>query len=376
MKRYYYIFFIIYLFLLSPTYSQTNYLDFVSHYLQDFPDKTEFSVAIWENGKTAQIGLRKENGQIIQVDNFDRLFEIGSITKTFTANLVMQQMETGNIDLQTPIQQYLPVKIAKDTFKGHTITLEHLLTHTSGLSNGPDSYTLPYIKALICSPKNPNKYFKAKHYHRYLQKFELDYIPGTEWNYNNSAYALLGSIVERQSGMSWAEMTEKYIFTPLEMNDSDVSITKENKKKLVPGITSKGKKSKPWDMNFINPAGSIKSTLNDMLKYALAEIEISPSYFQEAQNPVDYRVKMPEGKLWNGNANGLGWWHNLEDKNHPFMWHAGSTGGYTSFVGFSHQANRAVVVLSNISSSHPKSREKGEIPKPIKLGHELMRWEM
>ena len=128
MKRYYYIFFIIYLFLLSPTYSQTNYLDFVSHYLQDFPDETEFSVAIWENGEATQIGLRKENGHIIQVDNFDRLFEIGSITKTFTANLVMQQVEAGNIDLQAPMQQYLPVKMVNVRSNGSHI--QHNLTNS------------------------------------------------------------------------------------------------------------------------------------------------------------------------------------------------------------------------------------------------------
>ena len=131
-------------------------------------------------------------------------------------------------------------------------------------------------------------------------------------------------------------------------------------------------------MDFINPAGVIKSTLNDMLKYAAAQLNPPTkelAFLQAAHDPMSYEIKMPEGKLWDGNSMGLGWWHNLEQEGKTFLWHGGASGGYTAFVGFSKEKNRAVVVLSNISSSHPDSRGENRIPKPMLLGQKLMRME-
>ncbi|MEZ4983631.1 MAG: serine hydrolase [Saprospiraceae bacterium] len=95
--------------------------------------------------------------------------------------------------------------------------------------------------------------------------------------------------------------------------------------------------------------------------------------FEATHDPLGFQIKMPEDKLWQGNAMGLGWWHNLEDANNTFIWHAGSSGGYTAFVGFSKSKKKAVVILSNISSSHPSARAESRIPIPILLGQKILR---
>lgn len=363
--------------LAPPLFSQSVTLDkLIQEETKGLPNGTELSIGILEDGAWTKIGYRLEDNSLIEVKNDDKIFEIGSITKTFTASIIQQLAAEGQLSLSDPIQKYLPVRMAQDSFQGHTITVQHLLTHTSGLSTGPPSFTLPYLRAIVFSPKNPNRNFKAKHYYRYLKKFELTYVPGLEWSYNNAGYGLLGEIIKEVSGRSWEESVRQNIFQPLGMRDSYFEINSENKNRLVVGITEKGKKSRPWEMNFINPAGAIKSTLNDMTIYAEVQLKSTSEhlYFLNlAQDPLDFSIKLPEDKLWKGNAMGLGWWHNLEDPQHTFVWHGGASGGYTAFVGFSKSQEKAVVILSNISSSHPESRGENRIPKPMLLGQKILR---
>ncbi|MCB0570929.1 MAG: beta-lactamase family protein [Phaeodactylibacter sp.] len=339
------------------------------------PDGVELSIGLIDDGRATKLGYRIEGQRPVAVENADKIFEIGSVTKTFTAALIVKLAEEGKMPLSAPIQAYLPVQMARDSFEGHTITVEHLLMHTSGLSESPYTFTLPYLRAKLFSPKNPNRNFKARHYYKYLSKFELDYLPGEQWDYNNAAYGLLGEFAAMQYGLPWEEAVRQYLFEPLKMQHSYFRADKQNKDQFVTGITAKGKKARLWEMDLINPAGAIKSTLNDMLLYASAQLSPpsdSLAFLAAAHNPVGYQVKMPEGSIWHGNAMGLGWWHNLEGEGPHFIWHGGGTGGYSAFIGFSKERNRAVVVLANISGSHPLARAENRIPKPILLGQALI----
>lgn len=351
-------------------------LDLIKEEAQNLPAGTELSIGVLENGNWTKIGYQLEDNKFVKIKNEDKIFEVGSITKTFTASLIMKLVDEGKMKLTDPIQEYLPFQMAQDSFKNNTITIQHLITHTSGLSSGPPSFTLPYLKALIFTPKNPNRNFKAKHYYRYLKKFKLDYVPGQKWDYNNAGYGLLGAFVRDINGKSWEKSVQENIFVPLGMRDSYFAIDKNNEDSFIVGITAKGKKSKPWQMKFINPAGAIKSTLNDMILYTSAQIEASRGnlgFFEATHDPLNFQIKMPKDKLWKGNAMGLGWWHNFEDEQKTFIWHGGSSGGYTAFIGFSKTDERAVVILSNISSSNPSARAANRIPIPILLGQKILR---
>lgn len=371
-------FLIVQLCLITTTISaqSAELIDLIKEETQNLSNGTELSIGVLENGNWTKIGYRLVDNEFVKTKNDDKLFEVGSITKTFTASLIMKLVDEGKMKLSDPIQNYLPVQMAQDSFQNNTITVQHLITHTSGLSSGPSSFTLPYLKALIFTPKNPNRNFKAKQYYRYLRKFKLDYVPGQKWEYNNAGYGLLGEFISKSNGISWEESVQENIFTPLGMRDSYFTIDKHNKDSFVVGITAKGKKSKPWEMKFINPAGAIKSTLNDMIIYTSAQLVTSSQkfgFFEETHDPWNFQIKMPEDKLWKGNAMGLGWWHNLEDEQNTFIWHAGSSGGYTAFVGFSKSKEKAVVILSNISSSNPSARAENRIPTPILLGQKILR---
>jgi CubicO group peptidase (beta-lactamase class C family) len=349
----------------------------ISEQVSNCPPGTEFAIGIITPDTTFLIGVKQTAEGLIRVANENAIFEIGSITKTFTANLIMKQVQEGRIDLAAPIENYLPIPIPGNQYEGHKINVQHLLTHSSTLSNTPSTYTLPYLKALLFSPKNPNKNFKAKHYYRYLKDFSLDTIPGFSWNYNNSAYGLLGEMLAHQTGKSWAIQVQEAIFQPLGMQDTYLRIPKAVEHRFVPRIDADGKQNtKTWDMHFIDPAGTIKSTLADMLKYAKAQLSVSNSdlgFIQLSQAPLSYTLAMPVGTLWEGNTMGLGWWHNQEQGAEDFIWHGGSTDGHTSFIGFSPKTKTAVVVLSNLSANHPAGRAERNIPIAIYMGQNKLR---
>ena len=349
----------------------------ISEQLTNCPPGTEFAIGIITPDSTFQIGVKQTSTGLIVIANENAIFEIGSITKTFTANLVMKQVQEGKMTLEEPIENYLPLPIPGNQYEGHKIKVQHLLTHSSTLEDTPSSYSLPYLKARLLSPGNPNKNFKARHYYQYLKDFSLDTVPGIIWDYNNSGYGLLGEMLLHQTGKSWAVHVQEDIFQPLDMQDSYLRLPKAAKERFVPKIDANGKQStKTWDMHFIDPAGTIKSTLSDMLKYAQAQLSV-PNYdlafMQLSQVPLNDTLPMPTGTLWEGNTMGLGWWHNQEQGSEDFIWHGGSTDGHTSFIGFSPTTKTAVVVLSNLSANHPAGRGERRRPIAIYMGQNILR---
>ena len=156
------------------------------------------------------------------------------------------------------------------------------------------------------------------------------------------------------------------------MNHSFFRINQTNRGQLVMGITEKGKKAKPWEMDLMDPAGAIKSTLQDMIKYIRAQLQPKANqldFLALTHDPLKYDIIIEEG-TWKGNFMGLGWWHGTS---RDFLWHAGATGGYTAFVGFSPERQKGVVILSNLSSSHPAARNSDNVPLIVAMGHELMK---
>src|SRR5687768_10124353 len=190
----------------------------------------------------------------MQVDN---IFRIGSITKQFTAVAILQLMEQGKLNLQDEITKFIP----DYPTQGNKITIEHLLTHTSGIR----SYTsmsdyFGKIK-LDMKPSEMIDYFKNE---------PMDFAPGAEHRYNNSGYYLLGYIIEQITGKTYAQYLEENFFKPLEMTNSlygnDQAIIK--KRASAYSMGDNGFENSP-SMSMTQPyaAGSIQSTVSDLFKW-------------------------------------------------------------------------------------------------------------
>lgn len=187
----------------------------------------------------------------------DNVFRIGSISKQFTAVAILQLMEQGKLGLQDDITKFIP----DYPTHGHKITIEHLLTHTSGIQSYTGMKEFGTISRLDKTPEELISFFKNQ---------PMEFAPGTKWNYNNSGYFLLGYIIEKLSGKTYPEYVEENIFKPLGMTNSyygsDSKIIKNRA-----AAYSKNEKgfinAEPLSMTLPYAAGSLQSTVEDLYKW-------------------------------------------------------------------------------------------------------------
>lgn len=266
----------------------------------------------------------------------DNVFEIGSITKQFTAVSILMLEEQGKLKIEDEITKYIP----DYPTLGKTITIHHLLNHTSGIK----SYTsMDSFMPLARTDMNPTEI---------IDKFKnepMDFDPGEKFLYNNSGYILLGYIIEVVSGQSYAEFIQEHIFDKVGMTASYYG----SMKKLIPN-RAKGYQ----DQNgFVNAdylsltlpyaAGSIMSTVDDLLKWQnaiSANSLIKRSSLEKAINgsTLNNGEKIPYGYGWGkGNINGS-----------PSIEHSGGIFGYTTNGIFLPEENMYVIGLSNCDCSN------------------------
>ena len=200
---------------------------------------------------------------------------LGSITKQFTAMLILQLAAENKLDLQAPITTYLP-DYPKET--GDKITIHQLLTHTSGI---PNYTSFPdFFQNESRNPYTPDEFVK---------KFDdktLDFEPGEKFSYSNSGYFLLGVIIEKVTGESYEQMLNDYIFSPLNMNDSGYDNHDDILKNRATGYEKNGNtfvNSKYLDMSIPYAAGSLYSTVEDLYKWdqALYTNSILPKEYMD-----------------------------------------------------------------------------------------------
>lgn len=221
------------------------------------------------------------------------VFRIGSITKQFTAVAILQLMEQGKLSLQDEITKFIP----DYPVHGHRITIEHLLTHTSGIRSYTDMEAFGSIITQDKSPEELIAFFKNQ---------PMDFAPGTQWNYNNSGYFLLGYIIEQVSGMTYPEYLDTHIFKPLGMKQSYYG----SDTRLIPGRAA----GYEWDgqglinapamsMSLPYAAGSIQSTVEDLFTWHRA-LHAGQVVKQETLEQAFREYKLQNGK---GTSYGYGW---------------------------------------------------------------------
>ena len=187
----------------------------------------------------------------------DDVLRIGSLTKQFTAVAILILADQGKLKVSDPITKYLT-----DYPKtGDAVTIEHLLTHTSGIPSYTDS------------PDYGTNMAKAVSVNEMIARFKdqpLRFAPGSQWQYSNSGYFLLGAIIERVSGMSYAEFVAKNIFEPLGMKDSAYEDFERSGKKRVEGYADRSRVAPPLHMSQPYAAGSLLSSVDDLAKWDAA----------------------------------------------------------------------------------------------------------
>jgi CubicO group peptidase (beta-lactamase class C family) len=261
-------------------------------------------------------------------------FRIGSITKQFTAAAILRLQEQGKLDVSDPLSKYIP-----DYPKGDVVTLRHLLTHTSGMHSYTDKPDLLQTVTVPVKTEDLIQSFKNDPY---------DFEPGTKWAYCNSGYYLLGYIIEKVSGQSYAEFLKAQFFDPLGMKDSGVHTHDAILDNEATGYSQEGdtlKKALNWDMSRAGGAGALYSTVGDLARWNEAVFGgkvLSEATLKAAWTPVKVgsQQQPPE------EGYGYGW---LMDKFRglPEVQHGGGLPGFASQLTRFPGERLTVVVLGN-----------------------------
>jgi CubicO group peptidase (beta-lactamase class C family) len=292
------------------------------------------AVGILENGKRRFISYGSAGPGRAPLDEHT-IFEIGSISKTFTGLLLAEAVESGKVRLDEPVAQLLPKGVTVPSYEGRQITLVDLSTHRSGLPRIPGNFA-------PANPDDPYADYDAKKLYAFLSSYQLPRAPGDSAEYSNLAVGLLGHALTLEAGAeSWGALVKSRITQPLGMRESFVDVPAALRARVSAGHDPRMDSVPAWHLDALSGAGALRSTASDMLTYLAAEMDTLHGPLARAI-AIGRQPRAPFGR----DSIALAWIvHDLGSTRS--WWHNGGTGGFRSFVGFDPSRGVAVVVLSN-----------------------------
>jgi len=325
----------------------------VNAQLEGFTEKAKGFLAKAASEKTSAVALLiARDGKIVfqgaagQADlenktaaTVDTKFRIGSITKQFTAAAVLKLAEKGKLKISDPLSKYYA-----DFPNSDEITLEHLLTHTSGLQ----SYTEKAdFYARVTKPVKPQELID------WTKNDKPDFAPGTNFHYCNTGYFLLGEIVAKVSGMSFAEYLDTEFFKPLGMKNTGVYDNANPPSQMAIGYSLTDDKYEPalnWDMSWAGGAGAMYSTVGDLFLWNEA------LHSQKVINRDSYAAATTPAKLPSGTTAMMRYGYGLSSSTHrrlPLISHSGGLQGWLADLLYFPEQKVSIVVLTNAMPGAP-----------------------
>ncbi|HEX4582309.1 MAG TPA: serine hydrolase domain-containing protein [Acidobacteriaceae bacterium] len=283
----------------------------------------------------------------------DSLFEIGSITKTFTGLILAQMVEQGKVKLDEPVRELLPAgTVAKPS--GQEITLLDLATQHSGLPRMPDNFHPG-------DPQNPYADYRAADLYAFIAKHGVERPAHTDFLYSNVGFGLLGQALADRAAMPYPQLLRKEVTGPLGMHDTTVALSAAQQSRFLAAHDGVRKPAHAWDLDAMAGAGAIRSTAGDMLTYLAAQLHPASSVTSSESPEANTEAKTLAAAISAshelredgppGTRIALAWMYIPEIDQY---WHNGATGGYNALALFNLKADRAVVVLVNMENGAPE----------------------
>jgi CubicO group peptidase (beta-lactamase class C family) len=265
------------------------------------------------------------------------VFEIGSVTKVFTAAILAEMAARGQVRIDLPVASFLPEHVRVPRQVRRDITLLDLVTHRSGLPRMPSNF-------FPADVSNPYSDYTMEQLYEFLSQHELEHEIGVRWEYSNLGMGLLGHALALRAGVTYEQLVWERILEPLGMRETGIDMALPEGAPIAQGHGATAQPVPGWEMPTLAGAGALRSTALDMLDFAAANIHSEGHPLSEVLRTT-HEVRMP------GVAEGLsmcmGWLLNQRHPDRPILWHNGGTGGFHSFIGLDQQNGRAVVVLTN-----------------------------
>ncbi|MGI9241036.1 MAG: serine hydrolase domain-containing protein, partial [Verrucomicrobiales bacterium] len=269
------------------------------------------------------------------------LYEIASVTKTFTGVLLAQMVVAGDVSLGDTVGSLMPVGSGMPGNGGDAITLEQLANHSSGLPSTP-----PNLPATITDFNNQFENYGADLLYEFLDSFTLPRAPGSGFEYSNAAVGLLGHILAQSQGTDYQTLLRERVLDPLGMSDTAIDLTAGQQIRRAPGHHGVVERP-PFEMNSLGAAGGLKSSAADLGNFLESNLGIGEDVLDGAL-PLSHQrsFNLPSGPY----DLGLGWW--LWDGG-DLVQHGGDSFGSTAFIGFRRSTGTGVAILSNNRSHMP-----------------------
>ena len=266
-------------------------------------------------------------------------FRIGSNTKQFTAMAILLLQDRGKLHVQDLLCHYITACPAA----WQAITLEELLTHTSGIPNFTDFSDFPSVIGTPVSVIDLIARFKSR---------PLEFTPGSQWSYSNSGYILLGYIIEQLSGESYADFLQHNIFDPLHMHNTGYDSNSPALPAHATGYLSPHDKPVFLDMSEFYAAGALYSTVGDMLVWDQALMHGKLVSQAALADMFRVHIPCPTGGCALSTDLGYGYgWFLADEYGYRYNYHWGRIDGFRSSNGFYPQAQVSVIVLSNLETT-------------------------
>ncbi|MFC5449948.1 serine hydrolase domain-containing protein [Paenibacillus aestuarii] len=285
------------------------------------------AVLVAKNGEVILTnGYGESNFATHEKNNAETIFRIGSLTKSFTAVAVMQLVEQGKLTLDDQLRHFIP-----DIPNGDKITIHHLLSHTSGISDA--AFFDSAMKDLA------GYYSQTKKLETAMRATDnLASEPGTKHNYTNTGYHLLGLIIEQVSHTSWDNYVNEHIIKPTHMPRTGVDINEPILQNRAIGTDANGNTAIFMDMSYASSAGGLYSTVGDLLKFDQALISgklVNTKSFEMMITPVE-------------DGYGYGWVDGIKmEESSNWKFHNGDIPGFHAFNAFNINENIQVILLTN-----------------------------
>ena len=265
----------------------------------------------------------------------ETVFRLGSLTKQFTAVAILMLVEQGRVSLNDSITKY----VLDYPTHGHTITIQHLLAHTSGIPSYPEMPSWPGVSRSDLAPNELIALFKDE---------PLLFAPGERWSYSDSGYVLLGAVIEKASGMSYAEFVQQRIFTPLGMAHSSYDTAAQ----IVPGRAAGYSMSEAGIVNaaylsMTQPyaAGALASSVDDLARWDAA------LYTNTLLKQRTLRRAFQSATLADGQPTGYGYgWTVGSYAGHPIIAHNGDVNGFSTQMMRLPKDKVYIAILTNCDS--------------------------
>ena len=286
-------------------------------------------------------GYGYKNVEMNMKNDANSIFQIGSVTKQFTAAIILKLAEQGKLKLDNKLSQYFP-----EFPNAGKITIENLLSHTSGLYN--------YTNNEEFMQKEVEKSLAREQLFAMVNNKPLDFNPGEKYSYSNTGYMMLGYIIEKVTGKKYEHVVRENIFIPLQMSNTGFDFTHLDNTNKAVGYNlisgGKGMKAMIVDSTVSFAAGAIYSTVSDLDKWNKSLKTEKIIRKQSLQNAFTPRLS----------KYGLGWIiDSIEGK--KIINHNGGIHGFISYNTIFPEENSSITILSNVASANLQNISKAVI---------------